>query len=116
MSVVSDTVGRPGSLASASGCGCSASSGGSAALSMQLADLLVEVAEEVVGHFPGGGVDQARADLRELAADARLDVVGKAGGLAFRCEAHVSAALREPGGSALAFEGYGVRVGRLHIR
>src|SRR6266545_6756079 len=34
-------------------------------------ELLVERCEEVVRHFPRDPVDQPRADLRELAADAR---------------------------------------------
>src|SRR5215210_5069736 len=108
MSVVSETVGRSGSRAGGpSGCG---------ALCMQLAHLLVEVAKEIVGHFPRRGIDQARADLRELAADARLDVVGELGRFTLRRQAHLRAALGESRGTALAFECDRVRVRRLDVR
>src|SRR5262245_55303686 len=41
-----------------------------------LREMRVEVLEEVVGDFFRRGVDQAGADLRQLAAHAGLDVVG----------------------------------------
>ena len=34
--------------------------------------------EKIVGDFLGGAVDQALAELRQLAADLRIDVVGRA--------------------------------------
>src|SRR5689334_2413994 len=45
--------------------------------------LLVEVTEEVVGDLLRRRVDQARADLRQLAADGGFDVVGEPGLRAF---------------------------------
>ena len=42
------------------------------AASLAAADLLGEGGEELVGHLLGGGVDQAGADLGELAADLGL--------------------------------------------
>src|SRR5262245_64665946 len=86
ISVVSDSCGRSGSRGTGArcgaGCASSCSSTRRVALSMQLADLLVEVAEEVVGHLLGSRIHQARADLRQLAADVGLHVVLEAGRLA----------------------------------
>src|SRR5690349_20200296 len=115
MSVASDTEGRSGSRGTGAGCASAWSSAGWVALSMQLAHLLVEVAEEVVGDLFRRRVDQARADLRELPADVRLDVVGEARRVALRRKAHLRAALREPGGAALAFERDRVRARRLDV-
>src|SRR6185295_7060100 len=119
MSVASDISGKSGSRAtgarSGAGCASACPSAGRVALSMQLAHLLVEVAEEVAGDLLRRGVDQARADLRQLAADARLDVVGEPGRFPLRRKAHLRAALREPGGAALALEGDRVRIRRLDV-
>src|SRR5688500_19952140 len=71
---------------------------------MQLTHLLVEVAEEVVGDLFRRRVDQARADLGELAADVGFRLVGKPGGLTLGSEAHTGAALGESRGAALALE------------
>src|SRR5262249_14260280 len=80
-------------------------------------DDLRELAEELVGHLLGGAFDQARADLRELAADGGGGGVGENGvgtGLV-RLQAHVGAALREAGDAALALAGDLVAVGRIEI-
>src|ERR1700680_4589512 len=36
-----------------------------------------EVFEELIGHLLGGAIDEALPQLRELAADLRIDMVGK---------------------------------------
>ena len=38
-----------------------------------------EIGEELVGHALGDAVDQARAELGDLAADLRLDVIAQQG-------------------------------------
>src|SRR5688572_19572617 len=49
----------------------------------RLREARVEVLEEVVGDLLRRRVHQARADLRQLAADAGLDVIGKPCRMAF---------------------------------
>src|SRR5260221_13262950 len=67
-------------------------------------ELLVERGEEVVGHFPRAPVDRARADLGELAADARLGQVAQARARAFALERHLRAAFAESRRAARSLE------------
>src|SRR5688572_21514416 len=82
---------------------------------MQACDLLVEGGEEVVGKLACRRVDEPRADLRELAAYAGLDLVGKARCIAFGSELHLRAALAEAGNAALSLERDRVGLRRLQI-
>ena len=74
-----------------------------------------EGGEELVGHLLGGGIDQAGADLGELAADLGLGGVGEQRPVAVGGERHVGAALGEAGDAALALAGDGVAVGRIDV-
>ena len=58
--------------------------------------------EELVRHFLGGAVDQALAELRELAADLRVDVVGQQRAAILVGEPDVRAALGEARDAAVA--------------
>ena len=79
-----------------------------------------EISEKLVGHVFGDAVDETRAELGDLAADIRLDVVVQqrsAGGV---CERHFRPALGEAGDAALALALDGVaderrKVGELHL-
>ena len=79
------------------------------------ADLVGEGGEELVGHLLGGGVDQAGADLGELAADLGLGGVGEQRHAVVVGQRHVGAALGEAGDAALAFAADGVAIGRIEI-
>src|SRR4051794_5526068 len=70
-------------------------------------DCLAEIGEEIVGGFLGGAVDQTLAELGELAADLRLDVVGEqSAAAAFQVgELDRGAPLGESGDPPLAFAG-----------
>src|SRR6202451_3409862 len=74
-----------------------------------------EIAEEIVGHFLGGAVDQALAELRKLAADLRLDVVGQQRAAVLGRKLHRGAALGKAGDAALALAGNLVAVRRIDI-
>src|SRR5262245_9197561 len=65
-------------------------------------DRLCEIGEELVGQFLGGTVDQALAELGELAADLRLDVVAQERAAVLVGERHGGAAFGEAGNPALA--------------
>ena len=52
--------------------------------------------EEIVGHFLGRAVDQALADLRELAADLRLDGVARSVPPSFGASVTVAPPLAKP--------------------
>src|SRR6267378_3043899 len=79
-------------------------------------DVLVEIPEEVVGDFFRRRVDQARADLRQLAAYVRLYIIGKLGMVILRSQPHLRAALGEARRPALALEGNRVGAGRVDVR
>ncbi len=76
------------------------------------ASLGLERVEEVVGDLGRRALDEARADLRQLAADLRPGGVGQPRAGALRCETYVGRALAEAGDAALAVEGDGVRRNR----
>src|SRR6202012_2534966 len=61
-----------------------------------------EIGKELVGQFLGRAVDQALAELGQLAADLRLDVVGQQRAAILVGERHRCAALGEAGNAALA--------------
>src|SRR5258706_2623156 len=87
---------------------------------MTLAGALVERFEEFSGELLRHAVDQARADLRELAADRGLGGVGEPGGFALGGQRNSRFALGEASDTALAFEREGVlarriRVGHRHL-
>ena len=64
-----------------------------------------EAPEEVFGHLAGDRVDQARADLRQLAADMRLDGISQYGCGVILGEVDLGAALGETGDAAGTFPG-----------
>src|ERR1700689_5875175 len=76
---------------------------------------LGEIRKKLVGHFLGRPVDQPLAELGELAADLRLDIVGQQGAAVLVRQRHRGAALGEAGDAALAFARYPVAVGRIEI-
>src|SRR6267154_1954726 len=65
--------------------------GGAFGLDRGPGELLVERGKEVVRHFPRDPVDQARADLGELAPDAGLGGVSQARARAFGLERNLRA-------------------------
>ena len=77
--------------------------------------LLAEVVEELVRHLLGGAIDQARAQLRQLAADVRLGGVGQHRDLALFDQPDVRAALGETGGAPLALAGNRVALRRVEV-
>src|SRR5580704_7926507 len=74
-----------------------------------------EPAEELVGHLARRTVDQARADLRQLAADLRLHIVAQHGFAALLLEVDLGAALGEAGDAALALAADRVALGRVEV-
>src|SRR5215470_5348153 len=71
-----------------------------------------EIGEEFVGQFLGRTVDQALAELRQLAADLGLDVIAEQRAAILVGQPHGGAALGEAGDTALAFARDLVAVGR----
>src|SRR5262245_19188439 len=77
---------------------------------------LAEAREELSCELARGRVDQPAAELRDLAADVRLDRVGEDRGVgAIRAECDVGAALGETGNAALALAADRVGVRRVEI-
>src|SRR4051812_3634673 len=76
---------------------------------------LGEVREKFVGQFLGGAVDQALAELRQLAADLRLDLVGQKRAAVLLRKLDHGATLGKAGHPALAFAGDLVAVRRVEI-
>src|ERR1700751_2644050 len=76
---------------------------------------LYEIGEELVGQFLGRAVDQALAELGQLAADLRLDVIAEQRAAILVGEPHGGAALGKAGHAALAFARDLVAVGRVEI-
>ena len=76
---------------------------------------LGEIGEKFVGEFLGRAVDQALAELGELAADLRLDIVGQQRAAILLGQRDRRAALGEAGDAALAFAGNLVAVRRIEI-
>ena len=74
-----------------------------------------EPVEEHVRHLLAGGVDQAGAELGDLAADLGIDDVGQQGARAVIGRLHIGAALGEAGDAALALAGDTVGVGRIEV-
>src|SRR5215831_13964721 len=74
-----------------------------------------EFLEELVRHLLGGAGDQPLAQLGELAADLRLDIVGEQGAAVLGGEHDLSTALGEARNAALAFARDLVAVGRIEI-
>src|SRR3954454_15254044 len=64
---------------------------------------LGEIGEEFVGQLLGRPVDQALPELRQFAADLRLDIVAQQGAAVLFGQPHRGAALGETGDPALAF-------------
>src|SRR3546814_4170671 len=65
--------------------------------------------------MPRGPGDGARADLGELAAHRRLDVVTQQGGVAVRLQRHDRSALGEAGRSTGPFAGDAIAVRRVDV-
>src|ERR1700749_1812065 len=76
---------------------------------------LCEIREKLVGQLLGRAVDQTLAELGQLAADLRLDVVAQKRAAVLVGERHGGAALGEAGYPALALAGDLVAVGRIEI-
>src|SRR5258705_1600563 len=76
---------------------------------------LGEIGKKFVGQFLGRPVDQALAELRQLAADLRLDVVTEQRAAVLFGKRHRRAALGESGDAALAFARDLVAVPRVEI-
>jgi hypothetical protein len=74
-----------------------------------------EVREEIVGDLLCRAVDQSLAELRQLAANLGIDIVGQKRPAIFRRELHRGAALGEAGNPAVALPGNLVTVGRIEI-
>ena len=74
-----------------------------------------EFREEIVGHFLGRAVDQPLAELGELAADLRLDIIGQQRAAILVGQSDTRAALGEAGDAAVALAGNLVAVGRIEI-
>ena len=77
---------------------------------------LGEAREEIVGELRRGAVDEARAELGDLAADARARGVGERGGGTVGRERDARLAVRESGRAALPFELQRVAHRRRHVR
>src|SRR5438046_10182449 len=76
---------------------------------------LGEIGEELVGQFLGRAVDQALAELGELAADLGFDVIAQQGTAILFGERHGGATLGEAGDAALAFARDLVAIGWIEI-
>src|SRR5215467_264813 len=74
-----------------------------------------EFREEVVGGLLRRAVDEALAELGELAADLRLDVIGQQRAAVLVGERHLGAAFGKAGDAALAFAGDAVAVRRIEV-
>src|SRR5437764_11370693 len=74
-----------------------------------------ESVEEIIGHLARRPVDQARADLRQLAADLRLDAVAQDSLVALVFERDFGAAFGETGDPALTLAGDRVALRRVQI-
>src|SRR5262245_6194613 len=72
-----------------------------------------ELGEKIVRHLLGGAGDQPLAELGELAADLRLDIVGEQRAAILVGKLDHGAALGEPRDAALALAGDLVAVGRV---
>jgi len=71
--------------------------------------------KKLLGHGFGGGVDEAGAELRHLAADLGVDGVGEEGAAGLVGEGDLGAAFGEAGDAALAFAGDGVAVRGIEV-
>src|SRR5438034_10830929 len=74
-----------------------------------------EISEELVGQFLGRAIDQALAELGELAADLRLDIIAQQGTAILFGERHGGATLGKAGDAALAFARDLVAIGWIEI-
>src|SRR3546814_14801707 len=79
---------------------------------------LAERLEEIVGVFAGRRIDQPGADLRELATDRGVDLIGqdRCGPAPAFGQPDLRAALGEAAGTALALAGHPVAVRRGTVR
>src|SRR5215471_1070536 len=76
---------------------------------------LGEIRKKFVGELLGGAVDQALAELRQLAADLSLDIIGQQRAAILLGEPYRRAALRKAGDPALAFAGDLIAIRRVEI-
>src|SRR5215469_8224579 len=76
---------------------------------------LCEIGEELVGQFLGRAVDQALAELGQLAADLRFDVVAQKRAAVLVGERHGRSSFGEAGDAALALARDLVAVRRIEI-
>src|SRR5690349_9569430 len=74
-----------------------------------------ELLEKIVGHLLGGAVDQPLAELRELAANLCVDIVGEQRAAILVGELHVGASLGESSDTALSLAHDLVAVRRIEI-
>src|ERR1700674_1617957 len=75
-----------------------------------------EFLEEIVGELFRCAVDQTLAELGELAADLRLDIVAQHRAAVLWRQRHDRTALGEAGDAAIALAGNLVAVGRIEVR
>src|ERR1700760_4222421 len=76
---------------------------------------LCEIGKELVGQFLRRAVDQPLAELGQLAADLRLDIVAQKRAAVLVGQRHRGAALGQAGNPALALARDLVAVGRVEI-
>src|SRR5438046_10587934 len=74
-----------------------------------------EPIEEIIGHLARRPIDKAGANLRQLAADLRLDAIAQDGLVALVFERDFSAAFGETGDPALTLAGDRVALRRVEI-
>src|SRR6187401_2217086 len=74
-----------------------------------------KILEKIVSYFFGGTVDQALAELGQLASDLRLDIVRQKRAAVFFGERHSRAALCKAGNTSIAFAGNLVAVGWIEV-
>src|SRR5438034_5170870 len=76
---------------------------------------LGEIGEKFIGQFLGRTIDQALPELRQLAADLRLDIVSQQSAVVLFGQRHGRTTLGEARDTALAFAGYLVAIRRVEI-
>src|SRR6516225_2802116 len=74
-----------------------------------------KIREKIVGDFFGRAIDQTLTELRQLAANLGVDVVGQKRAAIFRRELDGSAALGKAGNPAITLSGNLITVGRIKI-
>src|SRR5579883_2267190 len=74
-----------------------------------------EFLEEIVGSLLRGAADQALAELRQLTADLRLDVIAQQRAAILVGQRHFGAPLGKAGNTSLAFTGDAIAARRVEV-